>query len=363
MQPDKQPEQSLLDAFVAALHEIPGADAQIQNLELCVGERHRIDAVVDAAISGKRLHLLVEIKGTAFPRDVREAVWQLRAYQGSPATNAQHSNTLPFILAETLSAGARETLRNEQVGYFDRSGSLYVPAKGAYIFIDKTPPRNKRRKLTTIFRGSKALVLHAVFAKHGDWVSVKEVAEMSGVSPATASQVLGELERRDWVEARGSGPAKMRRLIEPTKMLDAWTHQEQEEKAPSMRRYFVPNYHGLELVRRVAAALEAHHATYAITAEAAAQIYAPSVTSISQVRCRAVSGAAAREAVSSLGARPADQGWNVAIIERSPAEFSRVEHKNGISLATPLQTYLDLLQSSGRAKEMADRLRKEVLQA
>ena len=43
-----------------------------------------------------------------------------------------------------------------------------------------------------------------------------------GVSPATVSQTFKHLERRDWLEVKGEGPAKRRLLARPHALLDAW---------------------------------------------------------------------------------------------------------------------------------------------
>ena len=103
-----------------------------------------------------------------------------------------------------------------------------------------------------------------------------------------------------------------------------------------------------------------HHVEYAITHEAAGQRYAPFLSRISQVRCRMLTSPAADQAIGELGARVVSEGFNLAVIEAtSPGELLFRERVNGAWLASPIQVYLDLLRSEGRAKEMADHLRRE----
>jgi hypothetical protein len=64
-------------------------------------------------------------------------------------------------------------------------------------------------------------VLHTPLAHHLDRFGGKELAEQALVSPATASQVLTELERFDWLAACGQGPSKERHLKEPAALLRA----------------------------------------------------------------------------------------------------------------------------------------------
>ena len=193
-----------------------------------------------------------------------------------------------------------------------------------------------------------------------EWFGVKEVASQARVSPATASQVLTELEKFDWVVSRGQGPAKERHLQEPGALLDAWASQLAAMRPLSMRRFFVPSTGVEGLVDKFAEVCAASQAEYAITHEAAGQRYAPFLSSISQVRCRLLEGPAADWVLGALDARSVNQGANLAVIEvKSPGELLFREFVKGIWLASAVQVYLDLMRSEGRAREMAEHLRRE----
>ncbi len=114
------------------------------------------------------------------------------------------------------------------------------------------------------------------------------------------------------------------------------------------------------LLERIGQVFDAHEVGYAVSHEAAAQRYAPFLSSVSQVRARLLVGAAADAAIGELGARVVSEGANLSIIEaKSPGELLFRERVDGIWLASPIQVYLDLLRGEGRAKEMAEHLRKE----
>jgi hypothetical protein len=99
-----------------------------------------------------------------------------------------------------------------------------------------------------------------------------------------------------------------------------------------------------------------------VTAEAAAQIYAPYLSAISQLKCRIQTGRIQNEVLSRLDARPVSEGWNLGVIVETGKRDAAVgERINGIAYAPLVQIYLDLLQGSGRAREMADHLRSERL--
>ena len=353
-------EQQLIARFVDALRELPEVDADLGHWEPGGQRSNRgYDAQVDLHVAGKSFVVLIEARKTVFPRDVHQAIWQLRAAShGKPA--GQGAEPLPVLVAESLSPGAKELLKSERVGYYDSGGSMYLPAPGAYIYIDKPPPKTLTKSVRTLFTGRRAQVLQALLIQHRHWFGVTELARQAMVSPATASQVLTELERFDWLEARGQGPAKERHLREPSALLDAWARQLATLRPPALRRYYVPGAKADMLAARLGQVFDAHDVEYAVSYEAAAQRYAPFLSHIPQVRVRVLVGANAGAAIGDMEARVVNEGANLGIIEaKSPGELLFRERVDGLWLASPIQIYLDLSQGEGRAKEMAEHFRKE----
>jgi hypothetical protein len=123
--------------------------------------------------------------------------------------------------------------------------------------------------------------------KHQDWFGVAGLALQAMVSPATASQVLTELEHLDWLVARGQGPSKERHLREPAALLNAWAKQLATIRPPAPRRCYVPGTKAGTLAARIGQIFDAHDVQYEVSYEAAAQRYAPFLSNISQVRARA----------------------------------------------------------------------------
>ena len=353
-------EQQLISRFLDALRELPEVEADLDHWEpVGTHDDRGYDAQVDLHVAGKSFVLLLEAKKAVFPRDVRQVIWQLRA--ASHERPAGHGEKpLSFLVAESISPGAKELLRSERVGYYDSGGSLYLPAPGAYLYIDKPPPKALAKSVRTLFTGRRAQVLHALLAQHQSWFGVTELAQQAMVSPATASQVLTELERFDWLEARGQGPSKERYLREPAALLDAWAKELATIRQPTLRRYYVPGTKTDTLVARISQVFDAHHVQYAISHEAAAQRYAPFLSNVSQVRVRVLIGANADAAIGDLDARVVNEGANLGVIEaKSSGELLFRERVDGLWLASPIQIYLDLLRGEGRSKEMAEHFRKE----
>lgn len=354
-------QRTLIDQFLAALRSLPEAHAELgwsASADRPIDAGH--DAEVALHVAGKSIRVLVELKKTAYPRDVRQFLWQLRELARNQRAGQSDDEALAVLVAESISPGAKELLRAERVGYYDSGGSLYLPARGAYIYIDKPPPKSLARSMRSLFTGRRAQVLHGMLVRHEAWFGVKDLAGQALVSPATASQVLTELERFEWLASRGQGPGKQRHLREPAALLYAWVKQLSSIRPPELRRYFVPSTKADSLLERVGQVFEANHVEYAISHEAAAQRYAPFLSSISQVRGRLLAGSAADAAIADLGARVASEGANLGIIEaKSSGDLLFRERVGGIWLASPIQVYLDLLRGEGRAKEMAEHLRQE----
>jgi len=353
-------EGQLLEEFLEALRELPEVQAELGWVEQPHVPGQGQDAQVELWAGGKKATLLIQVKKTVYPRDARQALWQIRDVARRWLEPAEERRPVFCLIAQSISPGAKELLRNERVGYYDSGGSLFLPATNIYVYVGRPPPKSMARSIRSVFSGRRAQVLHAVLIRDREWFGVKEIANQAQVSPATASQVLAALERFDWVVSRGHGPGKERHLREPGALLDAWVDQLAVMRPLSVRRYFVPSTRAEGLVKKLAEACAVNKAEYAVTHEAAGQRYAPFLSTVSQVRCRLLASPAADRALGALDARLVDQGANLAVIEaRSSGELLFREFVNGVWLAGAVQVYLDLMRSEGRAKEMAGHLRRE----
>lgn len=355
-------ERQLIERFVDALRELPEIEANLHHQGGASEHGSGMSGIqVDLRVAGRSFILQTEARRGVFPRDVRQVIWQFR--EASRTRNHEDGDSeapLSLLVAESISPGAKDLLKSECVGYYDSGGSLFLPAPGAYLYIDRPPPKTLEKSVRALFSSRRAQVLHTILVRHQEWFGVNDLARQAMVSPATASQVLTELERFDWLVARGQGPSKERHLSEPAALLDAWTKQLAGSRPPLLRRYYVPGMKADTLVARIGEVFELHNVQHALTHEAAAQRYAPFLSNVAQVRARVVSGHNVDAAITDLGARVVNDGANFAVIEaKSPGELLFREKIDGLWLASPIHIYLDLLRGEGRAKEMAEHFRKE----
>jgi hypothetical protein len=349
----------LLNGLEAAIGELPNVSVHSRQDEAIIHD-FNFDSILDIVAAGKHTTLIVEAKNSIFPRDARESIWQIRQYADSLPHARESSQAIFVLAAPTISRGAKEFLRNEHIGYYEEGGSLYLPGDGFYVLLDRPPSKAASKSSRALFTGKRSQVVHALLINRNQWLSVNELAEKAFVSSATASQVLTNLGRHDWVSSRGNGPNKERMLIDPRGLLDEWVKQTMGLPRPLVRRFYVPSLKPEELLTRIDEVCSARGAAYSITQEWAAQIYSPFLSSIPQVRFRLPGDQPIGEVARDLNAREVQEGSNLGIIEsRSYGDFLFRERERSVWLASPILVYLDLLQGDGRAKEMADHLRQE----
>ena len=353
-------DRELIDSLSDSLAAIPGTRLDEISFEPEMSGRQRPDVIFQLKIGDREVSIVAETRGDVFPRDAREVVWQLKQYQLDLASSNQH--IVPMIIARSVSEGARSFLRDEHVAYYDLSGSLYIGVGDTFVLIDKPKSKRIRRKDVNIFKGTRAQVLQALIARQSEWVTGTEIAEDAGVSPATVSQTLKDLERRDWLQVKGEGPAKRRRLIQPDDLLDAWRDIILVEPANRQSRYYVPRMKPEDMVHKIQSEHDHNDYDLEFTGQFAAQSYAPFLSNVSNLAVRVTDKRSREWLLSVLGAREVSEGANLTVIDAKSKQLSRgVSDDDERLLASPLQVYLDLLEDHGRSKEMAEHLRSQKL--
>ena len=162
-------ERQLIGRFVDTLRELPEIEADLHHRESVSEHGGRVPgAQVGLRVAGKSFILLIETKKAVFPRDVRQVIWQFR--EASRTRNKEDGvPPLWILVAESISTGAKELLKSECVGYYDIGGSLFLPAPGAYLYIDRPAPKTLEKSVRALFSSRRAQVLHAILVRHQEW--------------------------------------------------------------------------------------------------------------------------------------------------------------------------------------------------
>ena len=313
---------------------------------------------------GQELALAIEFKRSAYPRDVRLAVEQLRAYKQSHAVENPVAPVLPLVAAEHLSEASRGYLRQAGVNYFDSTGTLFFRHGTWVVDIERISKSAPARRIGSIFDGAREQVVHAMLhhwsRTRGDaYVSGAELAQLAATSAYTVSKTMQEMERQDWLQTQGSGPTQRRRLRQPAALLDAWAGTWSRRSEERSRWYgYAPD----GIVRPITDGL-ADHAGWALTGAAAANILAPHLSRVDRATF-IVPPHRSQDWADELKLKRADQGANVVFVERTGAALLFLyepRDRPGLRLASPFVQYLDLLDGVGRNKELAMELRHRTL--
>ena len=349
--------KSLSDSFKV----IPNAQLGKISWEMRIGGHlRRPDAILDAVVSGRKIAFVVETRGDVFPRDAREIVWQFKRYLRE--LDSSNRRFIPMILARSVSEGARDFLQEEQFAYHDLSGLVFVNVDETFVLIERPKSKRAKRWAMNVFKGTRAQILHALFDHPGEWVTGLKIAEYAGVSPATVSETFNDLERRDWLDVRGEGPAKRRRLIRPNVLLDAWRDSILASRASRRHRYYVPQMKPEDMTREIEGENYGEDLDLEFTGQFAAQAYAPFLSNVSGLTVRTFGKQTHNWLISILGAREVSEGANLFVLDAKPVkQRHRMFDERMHLLASPLQVYLDLLEDHGRSKEMAEHLRSQKL--
>lgn len=334
---------------VTAVREQPSESTGNPNTDLTL----RLD------VDDESVDIAVEVLRQAYPRDVREAMWRLDEVVSAMNRPRQ---LIPLVAAEALSPGAKDLLRQRGVAYFEHSGTLYLRWRQWLINIDRPTKARAKKASTTLFSKARDQVVHALLVHRGEWLTGNELSKLAQTSTYTCSKVLEELERREWCESHGAGPKRRRRLVEPGALLDAWAEQWPKRKESRSRWYVFPRTpDGLLTQLTYQIEQSGSSAPWAFTGTAAANVYAPLLTSVETAELIVPPGQT-QPFAEMLSLKPAEKGANVMLVERDGAALLfRDRHPEYPAwFASPFIQYLDLLDGRGRNKELAQHVREKL---
>jgi hypothetical protein len=342
---------TLLRGLLDALNALPRV--QVTGISTEQGA----DARIFLTVGDQPTEIVVEMKAHGYPRDVTNAIQQIRRY----LAQMEPAERVGMIIAPTLTDTSRELLRDEGINYWDESGSLFLDLHSALYYLERARPRSQTRRLSTIYSGSASQVVHALLLHPDREWTVVDLAACAEVSLATVHRVFTSLEENLWMTAEGSNPRIKRRLIEPGRLLDAWAAAYVQERRNILGFYTWSRQYD-SLRDKVTQLLESSGIPYALTAVSGATLVAPYVTGVDTLVLLAPRGRETTDAIEGGSFERAESGANVLILpvaNRSPLLFT--QEVDGKKVASDVQLYLDLSAWPERGPDQARHLRAERL--
>jgi hypothetical protein len=306
------------------------------------------DLFIQADIRGTPLSLIAEAKLQGEPRYVRQAADQLKDYA------AQFPGAYPIIVSRFISPQTAETLRRRGIGYFDMAGNVLIDFGPLFIDIAGKPNRNPIEKtLKSLFADKSSRILRVLLTSPERSWTVQDLSAEAGVSIGLASRVKKRLVDFDLIPEMKGGI----KLSKPGDLLDQWS------KAYTYQKNEITNYYSssdpVDTEKRVASFAARGATPYQMTMFSGAARVAPFVRY--NFAAFYFSGSM-HELERSLGITATSSGANVWVFRPfDDGVYYGMQNREGISVASNVQLYLDLINFKGRGEEQAAALRERVL--
>lgn len=345
---------------------LTGADELSLREEVQFGEHPRA-ARLDALLRLRlpifgEVDVAIEVLAQAYPRDILQVMHQLRKYKEFKTADPQPIELA--VVAEHISPGARQELKDAGINYFDATGSMYFRHRTYLIVREVIGAQHKPRRPVRLFSGAREKVVHALLeqwrrTQSGDVLSGADLSIEAQASTYTVSTTMQELEREGWVETTGAGPYLRRRLVKPERLLDAWADDWVSRKEKRSRWHVLARPNPVDTVLDKLQHLDG----WALTGAAAANAVVPHLTSVDRVQVIVPPGHAEAWA-DQMQFKNAEKGANVVFIEREGASLMFLDshpERPGSRFASRFIQYLDLLGGYGRDNELAEEFRRHAL--
>jgi len=338
-------EGALKTEALRILREVPGMAVAPKT----VAPGRRIDAFIRFA--GHRTPIAVEFKTRANAATAWELVHQ-----------AAHPKTPLLLVAGQTTAKAREILGEHGIAFVDGQGNAHIELPGLFFHLEgRRPPRGGEATLPpTRLRGKAGIVAQALL-RHPDraW-QVGDLTAEAKISAGLAHRVLTRLEREKILVAEGTGPKRVRRVTNPTALLDLWAEENVDRPARTTAYLLAQTPH--QLIQDLGDGLDRHRIDYALTGAAAGSLVAPFVTAVPVVEVWVQATAGAEQLRDAVGAELVTEGHNIVLLQaKDDAPLAFREQIDGLWTVNRFRLYADLRQDPRRGREQADHLRREVI--
>jgi hypothetical protein len=342
---------ALTKQVVRILRDIPGVTVDTQPL---LTEGRRPDILISA---GDVTHV-VELKTQRVTNAA--AARQLADY-----ARRNSGETRLLLVAQSTTEGARHTLEEAGIAVIDGLGNMRVELPGMYIWAegrhDDTTVGRRIGEPPVNLRGRAGVATQVLLMEPQRLWGVNELANIAEISTALAHRVLRRLEREKIVVVEGVGPQRVRRVTNPTALLDLWVEEMQDRKVRQLRGFRLAR-NPRTLAKILSEVLGHHNIEHAVTGAAGAAQLAPFISAIPITDVWITETYSLEEVAANAGLEVVNDGHNVIFRQAlgdGPLAF-REKVKNTWTV-NKFRLYFDLRSDPRRGIEQANRLREEII--
>lgn len=326
---------------------------------------------------GPTRRLVCELRSAGQPRLAREACLSLMEIVQAD----QHS--YPIFIAPYISPAAAAICKQYKTGYLDLAGNCLLAFDSVFIQKQGFPnPNAATRELRSLYSPKAERILRVLLSSGPRLWRTQQLADTAQVSLGQVASVKKLLADREWIESGPSGfalsgyssgathgirngsrqdlddlpPGPIQAAVLP--MLKEWA------RAYRPQRSVTSEFYSLQPIPEIEAKLTAYATAqgkpFAFTGFSGAARLAPAVR---YQRATAYIAADVNAIAETLAWKRVNSGPNITLIQPyDEGVFFDTRNIDGAPVVSPIQLYLDLLQSKGRGEEAAAAILAEVIQ-
>lgn len=318
----------------------------------------RADFIAVVAVGGEKFKLVGEIKKNLQPRQVHDAIRQVKEHIFHLSTQSAY----PLMVSEYISPRTAEILIDQNVSYFDLSGNCRLSFAGVYIEKAGEKPKSfARRGVKSLFGVKSSRMLRLMLNNPTHSWQVKNLAMKADLSFGQVSNVRRALLDQQYAVESEEGGIQ---LTQPAALLHDWQKLYKKNVVKGNTGYYslLSADERQKAIETAFFEVEENDMKIMFSGLSAARWLAPYARVLSE---KFYADKPGREILKKhLQLKAVDSGPNV-IIEEPKDHYlfeEAIECGPNLKCTSEIQTYLDIYIAGEREREAAEHLESQILQ-
>jgi hypothetical protein len=268
------------------------------------------------------------------------------------------------VAARHFSPAALELLRERDANWAEARGRAHIIDTGLIVLRDNAPATEPSSRFA--WSASALSVAEAVLAN--EWpegIGTGALARAADWSPGQVSQVLQSFDSQGWTKKFGPqrGPGSRRELVDADSMLDAWALEMSDEQYPTRVAHRLPadleEFFRHELLPNLE-----QEVRWAAGGWIGASLLAPFATLLPALDIYVADDdffGPLTEVMRQSNLQEVGEGGRIRFVSVPSRLIALGRQVNSVPVASAPRIYVDLLRQGGRAEDVAEHLRDEVI--
>lgn len=310
----------------------------------------RADFLITAKLKDKKYTFICELKSLGAPSHVLSAIAQLKKI-------IEYKKAYPIIIAPYISQRSAEICRQNEVGFIDLEGNVFLSI-GDVLIDKRVSERNniEKREIGEIFSPRATRIIRVLLENKKQKWFISDLAKEADVSLGYTSEVLRALVNQGYVDRQ---KRKGFQLKDKTALLDKWASIYNFSQNKIVNLYTFEKNFG-SLFKKISNTSNLLKLKCGLTLLSAASIVAPYIARFADIHLY-VQGDI-ENWKEKLDLREIEAGANFYLITPyDEGVFYGLRRVKEIPIVGNIQLYLDLIKYPARGKEQAEFLRKQLI--